>query len=127
MENPTLRFRIKKEIGRLISKSCADSQSTEKFEPLHIAILKKYYNAADVSIDHHRKRVVMDIVMDDRNYDPNKVNTYIPLLHANLLFRNLKDFLMSCIDMKAENLGFYAGLIRTFTKQEMGTTVVQYY
>lgn len=124
MENSALRFRIEKEIEKLISESCANPQSTEKFETLHVAILKKYYNAADVSIDYHRKRVAMDIVMDDKNYDPTKVNTYIPLLHANLLFKNLKDFLKSCIEMDTKNLGFYAGLIRRFTKKEVKLTIV---
>ena len=123
MENSTLRMKIKTEIEGLISKSCADQKATDKFETLHIALLKKYYNAADVSIDYHRKRVALDIVMDDGQYDPQKVNTHIPTLHANLLFKNLKDFLKSCVEMDAKSLGFYAGLLRTFTKKDVTLTV----
>ena len=124
MEKSRLKKKIAMEIENLISKSCANQQMTDKFKNLHIALLKKYYNAADVSIDYHRKRVEMDIVMDDNQYDPQKVNTYIPTLHANLLFKNLKDFLKSCIEMDAKSLGFYAGLLRTFTKKDVTLTVV---
>ena len=124
MENSTISIRIKTEIENLISKSCANQQSTKKYEPLHVALLKKYYNAADVSIDYHRKRVAMDIVIDDRYYHPTKVNTRIPTLHANLLFKNLKDFLNTCIELDTKSIGFYAGLIRTFTKKDVKLTVV---
>ncbi len=123
MENSILKKKITMEIENLISKSCANQQTTDKFKTLHVALLKKYYNAADVSIDYHRKRVEMDIVMDDDLYDPQKVNTYIPTLHANLLFKNLKDFLKSCVEMDAKNLGFYAGLLRTFTKKDVTLTI----
>ena len=124
MENSTLSKRITREIENLISRSCANQQATDEFNTLHVALLKKYYNAADVSIDYHRKRVEMEIVMDDKQYDPKKVNTYIPTLHANLLFKNLKDFLKSCIELDAKSLGFYAGLLRTFTKKDVTLTLV---
>ncbi|MCP4977277.1 MAG: hypothetical protein GY931_14045 [Maribacter sp.] len=123
MENSTLKKKIAMEIENLISRSCDNQQTTDNFETLHVALLKKYYNAADVSIDYHRKRIEMDIVLDDDQYDPQKVNTYIPTLHANLLFKNLKDFLKSCIEMDTKNLGFYAGLLRTFTKKEVPLTI----
>jgi len=124
MENSTLRLKITREIENLISKSCSTPQTTDKFNTLHVALLKKFYNATDVSIDYHRNRVELDIVMDDEKYDPQKVNTNIPTLHANLLFKNLKDFLKSCIELDAKSLGFYAGLLRTFTKKDVTLTVV---
>lgn len=124
MENSSLRGRILIEIENLISHSCANPKKTDKFEKLHIALLKKYYNATDVSIDYHRKRVKMDIVMDDTCYDPKKVNLYLPMLHANLFFKNLKEFLRSCIEKDSKSLGFYAGLLRTFTNKEVALTVV---
>lgn len=118
MRNSNLKEEISMEIEDMISQSCADKKLTVKTKNLHIAILKKYYNATDVSIDYHRKRVAMDIVMDDTVYDPNKVNLYIPTLHANLLFKNLCDFLKSCIDRDNRSLAFYSNLLRTFRKQE---------
>ncbi|MGB5554881.1 MAG: hypothetical protein WBM83_09510 [Flavobacteriaceae bacterium] len=124
MENSTVKKKITAEIENLISASCTNQKSTNKFKNLHVAILKKYYNAADVSIDYHRKRVEMDIVIDDASYNPRKVNTNLPTLHANLLFKNLKDFLKSCIDQDAKSIGFYASLIRSFTQKEVPLTIV---
>lgn len=124
MENSSLRGRILMEIENLISLSCADQKATDKFEKLHIALLKKYYNAADVTIDYHRKRVRMDIVVDDAYYDPKKINLYLPTLHANLFFKNLKEFLRSCIERDSKSLGFYAGLLRTFTNKEVVLSAV---
>mgnify|MGYP003490609526 FL=1 len=106
------------EIEDMMSQSCTDQKMTAKAKSLHIAIIKKYYNATDVNIDYHRKRVALDIVMDDTVYDPNKVNLYVPTLHANLLFKNLCDFLKSCIDKDNRSLAFYSSLLRTFKKKE---------
>lgn len=124
MENSTVKKKITKEIERLISESCTSKKSTNQFKTLHEAILKKYYNAADISIDYHRKRVEMDIVMDDAYYKPLEVNTYMPTLHVNLLFKNLKVFLKSCIEKDAKSIGFYASLLRSFTKKEVPLSVV---
>ncbi len=124
MENSTVKKKITAEIESLISKSCTNQKSTDQFKSLHEAILKKYYNAADITIDYHRKRVEMDIVIDDTYYNPKKVNTYLPTLHANLIFKNLKDFLKSCIEKDAKSIGFYASLLRSFTKNDMPLTVV---
>ena len=118
MGNSNLKKEISMEIEEMISQSCTDQKMTARARNLHIAILKKYYNATEVNIDYHRKRVALDIVMDDTVYDPNKVNVYIPTLHANLLFKNLCDFLKSCIDRDNRSLAFYSTLLRTFKKKE---------
>lgn len=119
MENPSLKGRILIEIENLISRSCPNRTIPQKFRNLHVALLKKHYNAADVSIDYHRKRVALDIVMDDAAYDPKKVNLHVPVLHANLLFKNLSDFLKSCIDKDNGSLAFYAGLLRSYTNTDV--------
>ncbi len=118
MENSSLKGRILREIESLIAQSCPKQKVPIKFENLHVALLKKYYNAADVSIDYHRKRVEMDIVMDDLAYDPQKVNTDLPILHANLWFRNLADFLRSCLDKDNRSLAFYAGLLKSYQNND---------
>ena len=97
---------------------------SKKFQNLHIAILKKYYNAADVTIDYHRKRVIMDIVMDDSCYDPKKVNSSLPILRANLLFKNLKEFLSSSLDKDNVSIAFYARLLRAYENRNVTLTVV---
>ena len=124
MENSSLKGRILMEMENLISQSCNGQHPVEEFKELHIALLKKHYNAARVSIDYHRRRVKMDIVTDDSCYDPKKMNLYIPTLYVNLFFRNLKDFLKSCIQKDSKSLGFYAGLIRSFTNREVLLTAV---
>lgn len=119
MENSSLKEKVISEIENLISQSCPNREISQKFKNLHVAILKKYYNASDVSIDYHRKRVAMDIVMDDSVYNPKKVNTYLPTLHANLLFKNLNDFLKSCLDKDHKSLAFYASLLRSFANKDV--------
>jgi hypothetical protein len=124
MENSGLKTRVLTEIENLISKSCSKSKMSHKFQNLHVEILKKYYNAADVSIDYHRKRVIMDIVMDDSCYDPKKVNSSLPILRANLLFKNLKEFLSSSLDKDNVSIAFYARLLRVYEKRNVQLTVV---
>lgn len=113
MENSKLKKRIVGEMNKVISASCVEHKTTEKFKDLHMAILKRYYNAIDVKIDYHRKRVVMDIIMDDTNYDSKKMNTYLQTFNANIFFRNLQDFLKSCIEKDDRSTAYYARLLKS--------------
>ena len=124
MENSGLKTRVLTEIENLISQSCSKSKMSQKFQNLHVAILKKNYNATDVSKDNHRKRVIMDIVMDDSCYDPKKVNSALPLLRANLFFKNLKEFLSSSLDKDNVSIAFYARLIRAYENRNVTLSVV---
>lgn len=115
MEKSRLKGKISIELDKLISQSCKSASSIKQYEELHVALLKKYYNAVDVHIDYHRHRVQMDIVTDDSFYNPNKINTHLPMLYTNLLFDNLRSFLASCIDMDERSIGFYSQLLIRFT------------
>lgn len=117
MEKLDVKGRILLELEELIAHSCPQQNVPPTFETLHVEILKKHYNAADVSIDYHRRRVEMSIVMDDKDYDPKKVNLSIPTLYTNLWFRNLSDFLKSCIDYDNKSIAFYASLLNSYTKK----------
>lgn len=119
MENSNLKGRILVEMENLIIQSCPKQEVTIDYEALHVAILQNHYNATEVSIDYHRKRIEMDIVMDDQNYDPKTVNLYMPTIHANLWFRNLRDFLKSCIDYDNRSIAFYASLLRSYTNKNV--------
>ncbi|MFS4493026.1 hypothetical protein [Maribacter sp. 2308TA10-17] len=119
MENSNLKGRILMEMEDLIAQSCPKQKVAPDYETLHVAILKKHYNAADVSIDYHRRRVEMELVMDDKDYDPKTVNLYMPTLHVNLWFRNLRDFLKSCIDYDNKSLAFYASLLSSYTNKNL--------
>ena len=118
MEKRILKGRILMELESLISRSCAKSKMTKNFQSLHRAVIKNHYNATDVSIDYHRNRVAMDIVMNEKDYDPQKINLKLPTLYTNLFFNNLCEFLKSCIDRDNRSLAFYANLLRSHTKKE---------
>ncbi len=124
MENTDLKGRILNELERLISRSCTKKAMSANFQNLHQLLVKKHYNAADVNIDYHRKRIVMEVVMDDMVYDPRKMNLEIPTLRVNLLFKNLREFLKSCISTDRESLAFYAWLLRSYTKKEVPLSLV---
>jgi len=69
MENNIFGGQVILELENLISESCPELKVPQKFEDLHIALLKKHYNAADVSIDYHRKRVYTKLLKSFRNND----------------------------------------------------------
>ena len=119
MENSSLKSRVLSEFEVLISRSCPNRTVPQKFKSLHVAILKKYYNASDVTIDYHRKRVEMEIVLDDSAYNPKRINTYLPTLHANLLFQNLKDFLKASLEKDNKSIAFYASLLRSYANKDV--------
>lgn len=124
MKNSKLEGRILMEMENLIAESCVKRQVDQNFAPLHAALIKKHYNASEVSIDYHRRRVEMDLVFNDKDYDPKTVNLYLPTLHMNLWFRDLCDFLKSCIDYDTKSLAFYASLLKSFkTKDNQLMTV----
>lgn len=118
MDTKSLRERILMDLENLISRSCNKGKITEQSQHLHEMLLKKHYNAVGVQIDYHRSRVEMDIVMDDMAYDPKKVNTFMPTIHANFFFKNLKDFLWSGVKSDSNSLAFYAGLLRKVNEKD---------
>lgn len=124
MEKLSLKERVLLEIKYLISSSCPHRKVPKKFNNLHQAILKNHFNAADVLIDYQRKRVVMNIVLDDNGYNPREINTFLPLMPSNFMFRNLNEFLLSCVDDDNKSVAFYAGLIRAHTNREVALSAV---
>jgi len=118
MEKSKVREKVLMELENLISLSCKNPKRYKKFNRLHVALLKKYYNAADVTIDYHRHRVEMDIILDDKVFQAGKININIPTLHTNLLFHNLRKFLKSCVEKDQKSIGFYAQILSSFNKKE---------
>ena len=99
------------EMEKLIARSSAKGKMTKKVQSFHEAIIKKHYNASDVIIDYHRHRVKMNIVMDEKGYDPKTINMDLAILPMNLFFKNLREFLKSCLERDAKSIAFYAKLI----------------
>jgi hypothetical protein len=114
MENSRLGGKILREVEGLISKSIPAQNAPVELKSLHETLIMKHYNATDVTIDYHRRRIKMNIVIDDSAYDPHKVNTELPTLPTNLWYRNLYEFLVSCVDSDQRSIAFYAQLIRGF-------------
>jgi len=106
------------EMERLIARSSAKGKMTEKIRSFHEAIIKKHYNASDVTIDYHRHRIKMNVVMDESHYDPKTVNMDLDVLPMNLFFKNLRNFLKSCLERDAKSIAFYAKLINDLSKKE---------
>ena len=112
------------EIESLISQSCNPGNLNKSFRNLHKLILKKHYNATDVAIDYHRNRVKTELVMDDQDYDPRSINLDLPTIPANFFFKNLCDFLKSCLDDDQKSLAFYAGLLRSYAQKDVTLVTV---
>lgn len=124
MEKSKLRERVLFELEKLISQSCKNPAASKKYQQLHIVLLKKYYNATNVTIDYHRRRIQMEVIQDDSVYDPKQVNTYLPTIYTNLLFKNLRNFLTTCIDQDNKSVGFYSQLLKMFSTKQKGMELV---
>ena len=124
MEKSNLRERVLREFEKLISKSCKNPTDSKKYQQLHIVLLKKYYNALNVSVDYHRHRVQMDIIQDVNAYDPKRINTYLPTVYTNLLFNSLCTFLTNCVERDPKSVGFYAQLLNSFEKNKENLELV---
>ncbi len=124
MEKSKVRERVLVELEKLISQSCKNPTGSKKYQQLHIALLKKSYNATNVSIDYHRHRIKLEVIQDESVFDPKKVNTYLPTIYTNLLFKNLCDFLSSCLEKDNKSVGFYAHLLSAFGKTKANLELV---
>jgi len=118
MENLNVKSRILMEMERLIVRSSTKGKMTKKIQFFHEAIIKKHYNASDITIDYHRHRIKMNAVMDESGYDPKTINMDLALLPMNLFFKNLQDFLKSCLEQDSESIAFYAKLLKDVSHKE---------
>ncbi len=114
MENSGLKSRVFKEVQNLVSSSCYSLETSKKHQILHEMIVKKHYNAVDITIDYHRNRILMDLVVDDSSYDPENLTFSTPLMRTNMYYDNLKGFLLSCLETDNASIAFYANLLKTF-------------
>jgi hypothetical protein len=117
MVNSSLKMRIISQLENLISQSCPNRKIEKEHKDLHIALLKKHYNASEVHIDYYRRRITLNIVMDDTAYDHKKINTYLPTFRADIHFFSLKYFLKQCLEKDTKSLAFYASLMRSYPKK----------
>lgn len=124
MGNSRLTTRILMEMENLITKSSTRENITSRFQDLHKSILRKHYNAADVEIDYHRQRIKMDVVLNDKEYDPNTINLVVCTIPVNLFYKDLASFLRSCLLKDVKSLAFYASLLRKHTDKDISMLVL---
>lgn len=105
---------VQKKMEILINKSCQNGNTKNSLKELHIALIQKYYNASDVSIDYHRQRVNMNILFDDSSYNPKSIHNSLDTFPVNLLFNNLGEFLKTCIEDVHKHVPFYTELLKTY-------------
>lgn len=119
MKTSRLTTRILMETEKLIIKSCNSGSNDEKWSELHELILKKHYNAADVKIDYHRNRINMDVIISEEDYDPKTVNIALATVPVNIFFKNLSDFLKSCLETNIKSLAFYSRILMKYGNKNM--------
>ena len=119
MGNSRLTMRILMEMENLITRSRANQNITSRFQDLHKSILRKHYNAADVEIDYHRHRIKMDVVLNDKEYDPKTVNTVVSTIPVNLFYEHLTAFLKTCLAQDVKSLAFYARLLKQYSNKDI--------
>ncbi|WP_420603170.1 hypothetical protein [Flagellimonas sp.] len=124
MGDSRLTTRILMEMENLITRSSTRENITSRFQDLHKSILRKHYNAADVDIDYVNHRIKMDVVLDDRQYDPKTINMVVPTMPTNLFYKDLGSFLKSCLAKDIKSLAFYAGLIKKHTNEDISMIVL---
>lgn len=125
MENSRLGTKILFETEKLIDQSLdANGDPMENFEDFHLALLKNHYKAASAKIDYHRHRAQLDIIINEEDYQPQKVNMILATVPMNIYFKDLGEFLKSSLDSDVKNLAFYARLIRFYTNRDVALLAV---
>ncbi len=119
MGNSRLTTKILMEMENLITKSSTNKNITSRCQDFHKSILRKHYNAADVEIDYHRHRIKMDVVLDDKEYDPKKVNLVVSTIPVNLFYGQLTSFLKGCLSKDVKSLAFYARLLKQYSNKDV--------
>ncbi len=124
MGNSRLTTKILMEMENLITRSSTLENITSRFQDLHKSILRKHYNAADVEIDYHNHRIKMDVVLDDREYDPKTINMVVSTMPVNLFYKDLGAFLNTCLTKDVKSLAFYASLLKQHTDKDIAMIVL---
>lgn len=89
------------EVKNLISYSISNKDADhKKFESLHRAIIKKYFDAKDIKINYMAQTIDLQLPMSNTNYT---AITFECL--------DLNNFLQSCIKSDEQSVFFYQNLL----------------
>ncbi|MEM6542022.1 MAG: hypothetical protein AAF634_12725, partial [Bacteroidota bacterium] len=68
--------------------------------------------------------IKMNIIVNEEGYNPNAVNLNLEVIPTNLFFKNLNDFLSSCLESDNKSVAFYARLLQDLTNKKTTQFVV---
>lgn len=118
MKNLSPNQTIAIKLSELVSHSCTKPEVTETDRYLHRELLKSHFKASDVFIDYDRKRVILDIQVEEASpYNPKIINLFTPVVHTNLPYTELHHFLHECIEVNNSNADFYSTLVQEFVPE----------
>lgn len=89
------------EVKNLISYSISNKEEdTQKFESLHRAVIKKYFEAKDIKINYLAQTIDLKLPISNNNY-------------TDITFEclDLNNFLQSCLKKDEQSLFFYQSLL----------------
>ena len=89
------------EMNNLITYSCNNQNvSTERFSTFHKALLKKHFEASEVSIDLEQNTLHLKILVENNKY-----------VNVNFEYQSLEALLKSCLEKDDNSLGFYQNML----------------
>ncbi|MCF4100199.1 hypothetical protein L1I30_00830 [Gillisia sp. M10.2A] len=92
------------EVKNLISYSISNPEVDKlKFEQLHIAIVKKYFNAKNIHINYIDQTIDLKLPVSNDQYNS-----------INFECLNLSQFLQSCLKSDDESIHFYQNLLNRY-------------
>lgn len=92
------------EVKNLISYSITNpEEDKKKFESLHTAVIKKYFEAKDIKINYIAQTIDLQLPMSNNNY--------IAITFECL---DLNNFLQSCLKKDEQSLFFYQNLLSNY-------------
>lgn len=92
------------EVKNLITYSIHNSEDkNQKFEDLHCAIIAKYFDAKDITINYRAQTIDLQLPMSNKNY-------------TKITFEclDLKNFLQSCLKSDQDSLYYYQNLLSNY-------------
>ncbi|TQD39600.1 hypothetical protein [Haloflavibacter putidus] len=92
---------ILREMNNLITYSCNNQNiSTERFSTFHKALLKKHFEASEVSIDIKENTLHLQILVESNKH-----------VNVNFEYQSLEALLKSCLEKDNGSLGFYQNML----------------
>lgn len=114
MENNLNKKNILQEMKHLLRYSCKESAiENNYFESLHVAILKKHFNAGDVKIDYVSRTIHLSMCVDENPGFFGRKS----FVDVEMKFRNIYEFLEDCLEDDNRDLSFYKNILSFYNSR----------